>query len=78
VFRLVELSKKFYNLIPHTQTPTIDSDSMMKEKLSMLEVTSYNINGTDDIMKVLTDIEIANRIMRDTGKVGRYSIKHIN
>jgi len=58
--KLSSLSQKFYSLIPHTKTPTIDSTAVMKEKLSMLEA--------------LTDIEIANRLMQDSGKVGRYSV----
>lgn len=36
--RLSDLSKQFYNLIPHTKTPVIDTEVLMKEKLSMLEV----------------------------------------
>jgi hypothetical protein len=37
--RLSELSADFYRLIPHSTTPAINSDAIMKEKLLMLEVT---------------------------------------
>jgi len=62
--KLNELSQQFYNIISHIKTPTIDSETIMKEKLSMLEA--------------LTDIEIANSMMKDTSGLGRYSVSPID
>jgi len=61
--KLEELSKKFYTLIPHTKTITIETDSIIKEKISMLEA--------------LKDILIANKFMKNN-RTGSYSVSPID
>lgn len=56
--RLVELTNRFYTLIPHNfgrvRPPVINSSEMLKKKMQMLEA--------------LADIEIAAHIVEETGK----------
>jgi len=61
--KLVDLSRQFYVLVPHTSTPTIETEGAMKEKISMLEA--------------LTDIIIANSLMKDS-RTGHYSVSPID
>eukprot|EP01127_Copromyxa_protea_P009599 TRINITY_DN2278_c0_g1_i4.p1 TRINITY_DN2278_c0_g1~~TRINITY_DN2278_c0_g1_i4.p1 ORF type:complete len:379 (+),score=44.24 TRINITY_DN2278_c0_g1_i4:210-1346(+) len=62
---LSSISNKFYNLIPHTgSTPAIKTTEQIKAKSVMLEA--------------LTDIEIANRLMKQNGGAGDLNMSPID
>jgi Poly(ADP-ribose) polymerase catalytic domain/Poly(ADP-ribose) polymerase, regulatory domain len=61
---LQRLSREFYRLIPHTSERSVESDSQVKAKLSMLSA--------------LSDIVVAQSMMRDASLRGSYSMSPID
>lgn len=61
--KLVELTANFYSLIPHLKQTPIDTQSTLNEKITTVQA--------------LSDIIVANKLMRDT-RVGNYSVSPID